>query len=193
MAGRPTKLTPERQDRLLEAIRKGHSNRDACALCGIRESTLYGWLERGRNTKRKSVFLDFLEAFEQANAYVSDILLESSFGAATIGATKKVRTRKTIRGEDGLPLKNKDGSLAVEVTEREEIIPPDGGLALEIQARRRPQEWGRHVAVDHSGQIDSAHTTGPIEVVFVKPPERDSDGNVIDPKEGKGDEITETN
>ena len=184
MAGRPTKLTPERQDRLLEAIRKGHSNRDACALCGITEATLYGWIERGKATKRRSVFLDFFEAFEEAKAYVSDILLNAAFSAATVGATKKVRTRKTIRGEDGLPLKNKDGSLAVEVTEREEVIPPDGGLALEIQARRRPQEWGRHVAIDHSGKVESQHT-GPLEVRFVKPPVRDSDGNVIEPKEGK--------
>ncbi|MER5322302.1 helix-turn-helix domain-containing protein [Streptosporangium roseum] len=41
--GRPTKLTPELQGRLIQKLAAGHSTARAAALCGIAESTVHRW------------------------------------------------------------------------------------------------------------------------------------------------------
>ena len=43
--GRPSKLTPERQEAILGFIRAGVPNLHAAQLAGICESTFYHWLE----------------------------------------------------------------------------------------------------------------------------------------------------
>ena len=85
--------------------------------------------------------------------------------AATVGYTKKKVQRKTVRDSDGKPMRGPDGKLLVEIVETEDQVPPNGALALEIMARKRPDDWGRHVAVDHSGQVDT-NVVGPIEVIW---------------------------
>lgn len=44
MAGRPTKRTPEREKRLLDALRAGNTRKAACHFAGIDPSTLENWL-----------------------------------------------------------------------------------------------------------------------------------------------------
>lgn len=43
-----TKLTEERKNKVLEAIRAGNTKETAAALAGISEATLYNWLAKGR-------------------------------------------------------------------------------------------------------------------------------------------------
>lgn len=43
MAGRPTKRTPEREARLLEALRAGNTRRAACHYAGITPETFSQW------------------------------------------------------------------------------------------------------------------------------------------------------
>ena len=196
MAGRPTALNSQRQATIVEALEKGHSQRDAAIMAGVSESVFYHWCTLGRQAKSGRYF-QFLEAVEAANAKVADVLLHSALSAATQGATKRVVTRSTVRDDKGRPLRDDQGKLVTEVTERDEHIPPNGTLALEMLSRKRPEEWGRRQALEHSGP-QTPTGPGPIEVTFVPPPERDADGNVVggqlpaqraeSSKEGESDE-----
>lgn len=48
MAGRATKLTPEIQDRIAQAVKTGMFQNRAARMAGVHESTFYRWMERGR-------------------------------------------------------------------------------------------------------------------------------------------------
>tara|TARA_Y100001963_G_scaffold107149_1_gene148057 strand:+ start:1603 stop:2007 length:405 start_codon:yes stop_codon:yes gene_type:complete len=67
MAGRPSKLTPERKANLIGAIRKGSYLKAACRLAGITEQTFYNWMERGEKAK-KGEYFEFFEAARDAEA-----------------------------------------------------------------------------------------------------------------------------
>lgn len=65
--GRPTKLTPEVQDRILQAIRAGNYRETAARYGGISPATFYRWLERGERARR-GPFREFREAVERAES-----------------------------------------------------------------------------------------------------------------------------
>ena len=66
-SGRPTKLTPEVQAKICEAIRAGNYIETAAAFAGIRKSTLYDWLRRGQRASH-GLYRSFSEAVEKAQA-----------------------------------------------------------------------------------------------------------------------------
>ena len=61
MAGRKTKLTPERQEKILECVRLGMSNKAAAQVAGISEKTLYNWIECGEKDT-SGPFFEFLKS-----------------------------------------------------------------------------------------------------------------------------------
>ena len=63
--GRPTKLTPEVQEKIVSAIRAGNYASVAAEYAGISESTFYSWLRRGREAK-SGRFPEFLQAVKRA-------------------------------------------------------------------------------------------------------------------------------
>ena len=65
MAGRRSKLTPERQERLCDALSVGVPRSTACQHAGIGESTFYRWMERGE-AGRRGRFREFWEAVQAA-------------------------------------------------------------------------------------------------------------------------------
>lgn len=65
MAGRPTKLTPEVQERLCAAISAGNYYQAACGAAGISYSKFRDWMNRGKK-QRKGLFRDFREAVLKA-------------------------------------------------------------------------------------------------------------------------------
>lgn len=80
-AGRPTKLTPELQDEICEALRAGNYLETAARRCGLAKSTLHLWLHRGRleidrlsenprarMRKREAPYVEFSEAVKKAEA-----------------------------------------------------------------------------------------------------------------------------
>jgi transposase len=90
VVGRPTKLTPEIQNRIVVLIRAGNYVETAAASAGIHKSTLYDWLKRGarekqritqnpraRISKKEAPFVDFSDAVEkaQAEAESRDVML----------------------------------------------------------------------------------------------------------------------
>ena len=75
--GRPTKLTPERQAKIVDAIRAGVPPETAAAFAGIDESTFYRWLARGRGPEAESLYAEFAAQVREAMAEweTRDILL----------------------------------------------------------------------------------------------------------------------
>lgn len=76
MAGRPTKLTLEVQEKICDAIKGGNHQVVAAAYAGIGESTYYAWLERGVKNK-SGEYVEFVEAVKkaQADAETRNVLL----------------------------------------------------------------------------------------------------------------------
>lgn len=72
--GRPSKLNPERQKRIVEALGRGCTNESAAAIGGITRKTLQDWLRRGRNSSH-GVYRDFLLAAQHARAEGEQALL----------------------------------------------------------------------------------------------------------------------
>lgn len=67
MAGRPIKLTPEVQEKILNAIRLGNYIETAAAHAGISKDTLYRWLKLGARYN-KPPYREFSDAVQKALA-----------------------------------------------------------------------------------------------------------------------------
>lgn len=65
--GRPEKLTPELQQKIVDAIRMGAYIETAAAYAGINKSTLYDWMKRGARAK-SGKYKEFSDAIEKALA-----------------------------------------------------------------------------------------------------------------------------
>lgn len=65
---RPPKLTPDVQQRIVDAVRNGNTRRIAAAVGGVDESTLYRWLERGNGPRAAKLYREFREAVYSAEA-----------------------------------------------------------------------------------------------------------------------------
>lgn len=65
MSGRPTKLTPEVQQRIVDALRDGNYREAAVACAGIDYKTFYNWMRRGQQEKAGRYF-QFFQAVQQA-------------------------------------------------------------------------------------------------------------------------------
>jgi hypothetical protein len=65
--GRRSKLTPERQARICEALRAGNTKAAAAAYGGIDISTYHRWVERGEAAS-SGAYRDFCDAVKEAEA-----------------------------------------------------------------------------------------------------------------------------
>lgn len=74
MAGRPTKLTPALQKRIIQHIEAGNTAENACLLSGITDSTYYLWLKKGE--AGESPYSDFSVAVKAARAVAEDRALQ---------------------------------------------------------------------------------------------------------------------
>lgn len=77
--GRPTKLTPELQRKLCDAISAGNYYEAACGYAGVEYSTFRKWMRRGKKAKRGD-FFQFFHAVRlaEASAEVSAVALWKS-------------------------------------------------------------------------------------------------------------------
>lgn len=66
--GRPTKLTPQVQEKIVTAIKAGSYVETAAAYAGIVKSTFYEWLRKGA-AEKEGIHRDFSAACEQALAH----------------------------------------------------------------------------------------------------------------------------
>ena len=65
--GRPTKLTPQVQADIVEALEHGLHQESACARVGIHRDTFYEWMRRGRE-ETEGIYANFADAVEKARA-----------------------------------------------------------------------------------------------------------------------------
>lgn len=133
--GRPTKLTPEIQERICQAIRTGNTRKDAAAYAGVSERAMAYWQARGRRRK-KGRYFQFLQALQKADA---DAICRNVavIQKATQGGT--VVSRKTITRKDG----------SVEVSET--FSEPQWTAAAWWLERRRPDDYGKRERHEHTG------------------------------------------
>lgn len=66
--GRPTKLTPEIQERIIQALSAGNYQDTAARFAGIDPSTFYRWMDDGAKDDADPLFKEFREAVEKARA-----------------------------------------------------------------------------------------------------------------------------
>ena len=67
--GRPTKLTPEVQQVIIEGLEHGMHQESACSRAGINKTTYYRWLERGDSeAPEDEIYRTFRHAVEKARA-----------------------------------------------------------------------------------------------------------------------------
>ncbi len=97
--GRKTKRTPSLQDKVLEALRIGHTDGDACSLSGISQSTFYEWIK---------TIPEFSEKVEQARLKAKDTCIKvvrraalTNWAAATWWLTR--RGGKEFKADSELP------------------------------------------------------------------------------------------
>lgn len=84
-AGRPTKLTPELQAKICDALRTGNYLETAAAFAGIDKTTLFDWLRRGARST-SGIYHDFSRAVEKAlaDSEARDVALVSKAAAEGI-------------------------------------------------------------------------------------------------------------
>ncbi len=64
---RPTKLTPEIQERIVAAIRAGNYPEPSACSAGVSPATYYRWMKRGEEAKT-GIYREFYEAVKRAEA-----------------------------------------------------------------------------------------------------------------------------
>ena len=65
--GRPTKLTPQVQAKIVSALQAGNYFDTACGYAGITKQTGYNWMAKGADAN-SGKFFDFFNAVEKASA-----------------------------------------------------------------------------------------------------------------------------
>jgi len=80
---RPTKLTPELKEKIVEYVRLGNTVATAAKACRIQEETFYRWMRLGRDDDPD--YRGFYEAIEQARAEAETCAVQ----ALRMGFTEK--------------------------------------------------------------------------------------------------------
>lgn len=115
--GRASKLTPETQERIIQAVRTGNYIEVAAQYAGISKTTLYRWLEQADDPDADDIYREFRDALESARAQaevrnVALIQRAADEGTWQASAWYLERTawqrwgrRTMVSGEDGGPVR----------------------------------------------------------------------------------------
>jgi len=126
-SGRRSKLTPLIQAEIIKRISVGNYADVAAVAAGVKRSTLYGWLARGRKQKR-GLYREFVAARARGEA-------EAEVQAIAI-------VRQAMKGGqvvERLTRTKRDGS--VEITEK--LSRAEWAAAKWYAERRHADRWGR--------------------------------------------------
>ena len=164
MAGRKTKLTPERKEKILECVRAGMSSRATAKMVGITEQTLSNWLTRGEKAKSGS-FLDFFQSFRSAEGDFELSNLEI-IRRSSKEETKILRQKVRYKGGQVVQGKLVNGEVDVAETITETRSPTAKG-AMWLLARRFPKEWGQPQLEQKEARDGEAHDEKPRVVYYL--------------------------
>lgn len=143
MAGRPTKLTPETQKKITEAIRLGATYKLACQYAGLAYNTFNEWMKAG-DVATSGRFRDFNDAVKLAEGaavvgWLAKIEKAASDGTWQAAAWKLER----LHGDDyALTQKHRHGG-------DDDALPirTEGTFTIQIDSRR-----GEHADDDLAGE-----------------------------------------
>ncbi|MEV8636841.1 helix-turn-helix domain-containing protein [Streptosporangium sp. NPDC051023] len=128
--GRRTKLTPDTQKRIIDAVRAGATYQAAAGAAGVAERTFYQWLQKAEQPGADPALVQFAHDLNRARNEVEVRLVAGSVMKAAMGGAVVRETTRTLR----------DGT---QETVRD-YAPPDGRLGLDVLARQfRERGWAR--------------------------------------------------
>lgn len=132
-AGRPTKLTPELQSEIVQAIKAGNYMETAAAYAGLAKSTFLDWMRRGRRERERL----------QANARAKPMKTEAPYLAFSDAITKALATAEV----DAVTRITDQGKQNWQA------------LAWRLE-RMMPEKYGRreHVDLNHGGAVANVNT-----------------------------------
>ena len=112
--GRPTKLNPDVQKRIVDAVATGNYYEAACGYAGVSYQSLRNWIQRGEAAKSGPYF-DFVEALTRAEAQC-EVRMVAQWQAAMPGDWRAIRDflERRYNGRWGRK-------------EKHELSGPDGG------------------------------------------------------------------
>ena len=130
LTGRPTKLTPECQAKIVDIISKGNYLITACQIAGIDKATYLRWIERGEQESNNGggFYCDFCLAIKKAESEAEAERLSRITEAGVGGKLYKTITYT-----------RKDGTEVVE----EVLTQPQWLADMTTLERRHPERWGR--------------------------------------------------
>lgn len=140
---RITKYTPERIEKIISAISKGKTYKDASKLAGINPDTFFDWL------KNKPEFSDAVKMAEkQYGEWYNEHIVKDA----------KASLMELICGFEQVTTKTKTytskGVKCTEVVEERKQIPPSATAIIFALCNRDPEHWQNRVSQDVNGKID---------------------------------------
>lgn len=162
MANTTNKLSDEIHDILVKAFAEGLPKVRAAKRAGIHHNTLNNWLKKGEAAKSGKMRALY-EAVEEARSTFWEVK-QSELEQVVYKQALKGDTTVSMKFSRVMKLSADDTLFLEEVLERSEEMKerfeqegilfkqevtirqhrPDGNLALEILARRSPEEWGKY-------------------------------------------------
>ena len=91
--GRPSKLTPELLEEILSHIANGHTNKDACLLCGIHESTFINWRKQGQQ-ETEGIYFELFQRMPLADVQFKETHLSAIRENNTLSAHQWLLEKK---------------------------------------------------------------------------------------------------
>jgi hypothetical protein len=141
--GRPTKLTPEIQEIIVDAIRRGSFDHVAATAAGIGKSTFMRWLAAGG--RGSPLYVEFHEAVSRARA------------EARISAEARVHAENPLAWLRYGPGRERPGEAGWTDAQRMELTGKDGGPIQQSQVVIYLPDNGRD---GHGGDPTPAGATG---------------------------------
>ena len=161
MAGRATKLNPERQEKILTCVRAGMSYRAAAQFAGIAPETLCRWVARGEKAE-SGLFHEFFESVQAAQAHFALALFQNIERNAT-EVTKITRQTVKYKGGEIVNGQLKGGKVArIKIVTK--TLPPKPEAAKWLLERRFPEKWGPRAKGDAHER--EARSREPIVVLY---------------------------
>lgn len=134
--GRTTKLTPERQKRIVAAVSLGLARERAAILGGINELTLRRWLARGQREKT-GIYCTFCTAIKEAEIEAEARAISQIQAAASGKSNRKVERKFDAEGNV--------------ISEKETFFGAQQWTAAAWLAERMsPQRWARPAVAVHN-------------------------------------------
>jgi transposase len=136
------KLTPERQDAIVKAIREGNPHETAAGAAGIGKTAFYEWLKKGEESEKNDKYKKFYEAVKTAEAIAEALRIRRINKAGLAGDWKADAWYLERRYPEkwGRRVISADVNHSGEVTERHEYE-----ATIEITEKLQADEEGREL------------------------------------------------